>query len=284
MAAAPKARGWSIVALALLTLAVVTGSAVAGNRLKTKSATEAVGVDDNGSSHARCKRGTNAVSGGFETEFDSEPIFTSPIIRVNESRGTGRRGWTTSGFNSGYADGDLTTFVYCRDQKPTQVTNTVAAPVGEFVTATAKCPAGTKVISGGFEGSPIDPVGPTPVLYFSESRRATKRTWEASAYTTGTESGELTAIAYCDDAKKPKARDASVTLNDATRSADVIARCKRRERAISGGFGSPDFSNQDTAKVFASRRAGKRGWSVNSFYGDFGAPVEVTAYAYCERK
>jgi hypothetical protein len=143
----------------------------------------------------------------------------------------------------------------------------------------------TKVISGGVEASPIDTVGDTPVLYVSESRRAGKRKWETSAFSDGNEAGELTATASCDKARKPKARSVSTTLSDVppnTPFDSATARCKRGERVVSGGFGSPDDSGSATPRFMASKRAGRRGWKVSGFYGNIGAPIEITSYAYCE--
>ena len=277
--------GRSTIAAVILTLmpgAVATEVATAG-RLKTRSATETVPDQHHGAAEAVCPKGTKAVSGGFKTEFFGVDL-DFPFIPIEASRRARSRGWKSSGFNDGTAAGDLTSFAYCRKQKLKAATDTVPAPVGEFVTATAACPAGTKIVSGGFEASPVDTVGTTPVLYVSESRRASKRRWEASAFSNGNEEGELEAAAYCAKERKPKARHASTTLDSATPSASVIAHCKRRERVVSGGFGSPDDSGEATPRFLASKRMGKRRWKVSAFYGNNGAPIQITAYAYCERK
>ena len=270
------------VVLTLLAAGVATEVATAG-RLKTRSASETVPDKQHGAAKAVCPKGTKAVSGGFKTEFFGIDL-DFPFIPIEASRRTGSRGWTSSGFNDGTAEGDLTSFAYCRKQRLKAATDTVPAPVGEFVTAHATCPAGTKIVSGGFGASPVDTVGTTPVLYVSESRRATKRRWEASAFSNGNEHGELKAAAYCAKGKTPKARHASTTLDSATPSAKVIARCKRRERVVSGGFGSPDDSGEATPRFLTSKRVGKRRWAVSAFYGNNGAPIAITAYAYCERK
>ena len=241
--------GRSTIAAVILTLmpgAVATEVATAG-RLKTRSATGTVPDQQHGAAEAVCPKGTKAVSGGFKTEFFGVDL-DFPFIPIEASRRARSRGWTSSGFNDGTAEGDLTSFAYCRKQKLKADTDTVPAPVGEFVTASAACPAGTKIVSGGFEASPVDTVGTTPVLYVSESRRASKRRWEASAFSNGNEEGELEAAAYCAKERKPKARHASTTLDSATPSASVIAHCKRRERVVSGGFGSPDDSGEATPR------------------------------------
>ena len=263
---------------------LVAGQALAGERLRVVSASAELGVQQNGSVKATCPPGTRVVSGGFASDF-SDPPVNFPFIQIDASHRSGRRSWTSSGFNDGNAAGDLRSFAYCRDQSLTAVRSTVPAPVGQFVTATARCPRGTKVISGGFKASPIDTVGDTPVLYVSESRRAGKRKWEASAFSDGNEAGELTATASCDRARKPKARSASTTLSDVPPNTPfdaATARCRRGERVVAGGFGSPDDSGSATPKFMASKRAGRRRWIASGFYGNIGAPIEITSYAYCE--
>jgi hypothetical protein len=267
-------------------LAAAPTGALAGKKLKTSSATTTVGTQENGSATAACKRGTKAVSGGFETEFFGiVPNF--PFIPAESSRRSGPRDWTSSGFNNGSAEGDLTAFAYCRPRRLKTNSETITIPVGQFDTATASCPTGTKVFSGGFQAEPIDLMGTTPVLYVSESRRASKRTWEASAHSNGNEEGDLTAYVYCRSGRKLKARQATATISDMspeTSSADFQARCKRRERVVSGGFGSPDDSGEFTPRFLTSKKLGKRGWEVEAFLGSMGGTIEVTAHAYCERK
>jgi hypothetical protein len=279
-------RGVRVALLSALALLCIAGLAAAGKRLQTRSDTEQVAVDQRGVVKAKCRQGTKVVSGGFAAEF-SDPPVNFPFIELDTSRRSGERTWRTSGFNDGNAAGELTSFAYCRDQGIVSVRDTVSAPVGDFVTATAKCPRGTKVISGGLEGSPIDLVGTTPVLYISESRRAGKRTWEGSAHSNGNEPGHLTAVANCGKAPKPGTRIASTTLSDTAPNTpfdSVVARCGGNQRAVSGGFGSPDDSGEATPRFMTSKKVGRRGWKVAAFYGSIGAPIEITAYAYCERR
>lgn len=277
-------------ALAAATIAVlglIAGTALAGKKLMTASESISVGTDQTLSVEATCPKGTKALSGGFATEWDAASLVTSPFLEVNQSQRSGRRGWVGEAFNDQPA-GDLTSFAYCRaSKKLTRMTDTVPSPVGQFVTATAECPPGTRVISGGFAGSPTDAVGDTPVLYISESRRATKRTWEASAHGNGNEPGELTAIAYCAKGPKLKQRaDSGLVGGDppAEQTAELLARCKRKERIVAGGFGSTDNSGEATPRVLTSRKQGKRGWAETVILGSNGLNTEVTAYAYCEKK
>jgi len=282
---ATATRVITIVGAVLLALAAGAAIALPGKQLKTSSETVSVAVDETGSAEARCKPGTKAVSGGFETEFRDPPV-DFPFIPAESSRRTGSRGWTSSGFNEGNAAGDLTSFAYCRAQKVKAASETITIPVGQFDTTTATCPRGTKAFSGGFEAEPLDTVGDTPALTVSESHRTGKRTWEASAFSNGNEPGDLAAYAYCrEGGKKLKAKQASTTISsDTTESADIQARCKRRQRVVSGGFGSPDDSGEATPRFLTSSKRGKRAWGVEAFVGGTGAPIEFTIYAYCEKK
>jgi hypothetical protein len=277
-------RSLVLAATAVAMIAGVTAAA-AGKRLKIASETISVAPGQTLSVEASCKKGTKAVSGGFETESDGD---FDPFLEVNRSQRSGRRGWISEAFNGSDEAGDLTSFAYCRRGKTlTREADTVPSPIGEFVTATAECPPRTRVISGGFAGSPTDAVGDTPVLYISESRRASKRTWEVSAHGNGNEPGELTSVAYCGKAKKLKQRSASGVVStdipDAL-TAELVARCKRRERVVAGGFGSTDDSGESTPRVLTSRKQGRRSWAVTAIVGSMGLTVDVTAYAYCEKR
>jgi hypothetical protein len=275
------------IGIALAALVVGGTAALAGKRLKTRSDTTTVAVDENGSVTATCKRGTKAVSGGFETEFAPPPV-DFPFIPAESSLRSGPRDWTSSGFNSGSAEGDLTSFAYCRAQKTKRASDTVTIPVGQFDTASATCPKGTKVLSGGFEADPIIPGGgDTPVLRVSESQKVGSRSWEASAFSNGNVEGDLTAHVYCRDGKRLKTKQTTATLTQMTPDMDfkdIEARCKRKQRVVSGGFTSPPVEAEATPRILSSRRVGKRSWGVAAFVGGTGATIDFSVYAYCEKK
>jgi hypothetical protein len=103
------------------TTSVIGIGVATGAKLKTSSETVSVDSGENGSATAKCEKDTKALSGGFESEFDSDTPLTSPFLEVNESGGAGWRDWVSSGFNDGAAAGELTSFVHCRDPKVTRV-------------------------------------------------------------------------------------------------------------------------------------------------------------------
>jgi hypothetical protein len=276
-----------LAATAALALAGIAATAGAGKKLKTRIAKTTVEVDENGAATAACKRGTKAVSGGFEAEFSPPPV-DFPFIVGDASRRTAPRKWSSSADNTGNAAGDLTSFAYCRAQNAKRASDSVTIPVGQFDTATATCPKGTKVLSGGFRADPIVPGGgDTPVLRVSESRKAGNRAWEASAFSNGNVPGDLTAYAYCRHGKRLKTKQTSTTLTQKTPDMDfkdIEARCKRNQRTVSGGFSSPEVAAETTPRFISSRKLGKRGWGVAAFIGGTGATIDFTTYAYCEKK
>jgi hypothetical protein len=274
-------------AAVLIALAAGAPFALGGKKLKTRSSTTTIAAGEGGAATATCKRGAKAVSGGFETEFFG--VDTNfPFIPAESSRRSGPREWTSSGYNNGNGEGDLTSFAYCRAQKIKSTSATVTIPVGQFETATATCPRGTRVISGGFEADPIIPGGgDTPVLRVSESQKVGNRSWEASAFSNGNLEGDLTAYVYCRDGKRLKTKQASATLTQKTPDMDfkdIEARCKRKQRVVSGGFTSPPVEAEATPRILSSRRVGKRSWGVAAFIGGTGATIDFTAYAYCEKR
>src|SRR5918996_3436367 len=89
---------WACV-LGAATLAVGIGVAT-GAKLKTKSASETISPGEYDLVTAKCKRGTKAVSGGFDSELDLDAAATEAFI-VHRSRAGGGRKWTSAGFNLG---------------------------------------------------------------------------------------------------------------------------------------------------------------------------------------
>jgi hypothetical protein len=70
----------------------------------------------------------------------------------------------------------------------------------------------------------------------------------------------------------------------------ATARCRRGQRAIAGGFASPEFDLAAVTGVVAltSRKSGKRGWTVGGINANFdngqqGTAGTLTAIAYCAK-
>jgi hypothetical protein len=277
---ASSRRGFAIWACVLgtATLAVgIVGTALAGKGLKTKSETENVDPGEDGSPSARCGQGTKAVSGGFEAEFNPSLFY------MFESRRSGGREWTSSGFNVGGAAGDLTSFAYCRDQKLKTRAATTEVDPGDIDSVTARCRQGEKAFSGGYAGDEVDIASPTtPVFFPIASLKQGKRGWSVTARNLGNEDGDLTAYVSCRKGKGVKTKQAEET-QDTSEFESVEARCSRKQRVVSGGFDLDSNWTTTGAYPLEWHKLGNRGWELAAQDAG-GQPHDLTAYAYCEKK
>jgi hypothetical protein len=260
--------------LGTATLAIGIGVA-SGAKLKTKEASETLSPGEFDDVTAKCKKGTKAVSGGFDTDIDlSGP---TPVILPYMSRAEGGRKWTSAGFNSGQP-GELTSFAYCRDQKVKRSSDEETLSGGETETMTARCPQGTKVASGGFDNPDFGPSG--SAILPGVSKKTGKREWTVSGTNLAGDSGDLVAQVNCHERKGLKTFEEELSIGSPG-VYDVEAECGGGRRVVSGGF---DYSLEPTGDtwVFSSHKVGKREWEVEVI--DFEAAATLTAYAYCEKK
>jgi hypothetical protein len=258
-----------------------SGLATAG--LKTKSATTSVGEREADSIEAKCKRGAKAISGGFYAE--ESIVGDNPFNLIFESQKTGGRRWESAAYNAGNGPASLTSLVYCRDEKVKRSSSETTLSDSETGSVTAKCPRGTKALSGGFSTENffvglVDARAPLPF----ESRLSSKREWTASARNLGNLSGTFSAQVVCHEGKRLKTTtDSTAAPDDGTY--DLVATCKRGTRAVSGGFESSiPPQGEGGPWAFSSQRQGKRHWAVSFFVTYFdGIKATFTAYAYCEK-
>ncbi|HKH42453.1 MAG TPA: hypothetical protein VKA41_11440 [Solirubrobacterales bacterium] len=154
----------------------------------------------------------------------------------------------------------------------------------ETGTATAHCPPGTQVFSGGFQRTNFT----TPGVkrwgghiyggdYITESR-AEGNGWRVSGGATGENGGELTAIAYCAEDRSLPVEEISTTVSvDEGKAATATTpRCPEGRALIAGGF---SFGGSHDA-LFADGYFTRAGTWAATGYGWFGS-AELTAYGYC---
>ncbi len=242
-----------------------------GKKLQTRSESTSVDPLDFDSVTADCDPGAKAVSGGFRTELDPD---SGPIFLPFESQRTGARGWAFSAtYIFGPDPATITSFAYCRDEKVKSSAESETFDVGESQTVVATCPPGTKVLSGGFEGDEEDDAVPYV------SRKLGKRQWEVTAvvYSDG---ASLTAQVNCREGRKLRKKEDTATIDD-DRTATAVAKCKRSQRVVSGGFAQEDFPVEGGPFTYESVKDGKRKWRVSAT--SLGSS-DITAYAYCEKK
>jgi hypothetical protein len=255
-----------------LTLAV--GGLASGAKLKQKSETFDVPAASSSPTDgsAACKRGHEAVAGGFYADAESP----SSVLLFDSLR-EGTRSWSLSQYQS--SGGQATVYAYCDKQRPglkeRQVTEELTANF-ETQSVRAKCKRGKEAVSGGFEA-------PFTEMTVVASKRAGTRSWEAQFV--GPMGLDVTAIVYCDKEEPGlKTKTKSTTLSESEEVAEAVtARCKRKQELRSGGFETEFSDPADTQGLpTGSRRDGKRGWEAAAASSD-GSP-ELTAYAYCDKK
>jgi hypothetical protein len=172
-------------------------------KVKSKRATVSVDPAEVESVTARCKRGTKALSGGFDGErVDIFNTGDSPWFWVIRSVKEGKRKWTVEAYNVGGVPGDLTASVVCGEGKAlkTAEADTTQSPPGLGVeTVEAQCRRSQRVVSGGFDLS-VD--WQTTGAWANASHKAGKRGWHLESVEAGGAMHTITAFAYCEKKKK----------------------------------------------------------------------------------
>jgi hypothetical protein len=146
---------------------------------------------------------------------------------------------------------------------------------GQTKSATARCPRGTKIFSGGFQRSNFLVYGGS---YPTESRAVGPKSWRVTGTAFGAFGGELTAVALC-------AKDRSLPITEVSASTQLgggqggsatTPACPGGRKLTTGGF---SFNGSQQA-FFADGFFNSSGtWSVTGF-GYFG-PAQLTAFGYC---
>jgi hypothetical protein len=146
---------------------------------------------------AKCPRGEGIVFGGFRAEQRPADDPDNPILIPIKAKRHGARAWQVEAFNlaDGPDDaGELRSLAYCGDVKKTKAhAETVAVDPLETESATARCPRGTKVRYGGFEGTATT----DGAILTTGLERTGRRTFQASGLALSMTPLDLTAIAYC---------------------------------------------------------------------------------------
>src|SRR3954466_84834 len=141
---------------------------------------------------AHCPKGQSLVSGGFQrTDFRSDGGDY-----VTESHAVGTNAWVVSGHAYGTGSGELTSIAYCARMKRPIITEVASSPApvaanGSASTTTPTCPAGKKLIAGGFSTNDS-----TDAL-FAAGTFNPSGTFSANAYGFFGAAPQLTAYGYC---------------------------------------------------------------------------------------
>jgi hypothetical protein len=160
---------------------------------------------------------------------------------------------------------------------------TVFIKPGETKSATARCPKGQQLVTGGFQRTNFASDGGN---YVTESRAIGSNAWRAtgSAFT-GTEftgGGELTAIAYCVKHRGPiltEVPSTPVTVAPAANASATTPACPEGLRLATTGFSIGDSRNA----FYAGSSLNSDGTTTANAFGYFGEAPSLTAYGYCLR-
>ena len=269
---------WVAIAAAMM---VITGATVALGAVQRRAATT-VPPQATGSVTANCKHGQVALAVGFAAPDFNPGSGGGPVARFT-SRFAGKRGVKTTGFNFGNNASELDSFAYCgkRARPPEVRSKRVQVGPNGVDSVVAKCPHGSQAIAGGFASN-------RGVIALT-SRRAGKRGWKVGAANignSGSQSGPLTAYAYCKDpGPKIVTRSKDTTVSSAFRTS--TAKCPKHAKAVSGGFDGNvrrSGGQLSAAGALDSKRAAHgRAWTTSALSVSAPNPATITTYAYCRR-
>jgi hypothetical protein len=249
---------------------------------------KAAGADHADRFTTLCPGNTYPIGGGMLVNLppspDGEGIYPHSYERLGAQRGFHITTVLYDRYWESTTPRNVTVQAVCaRGQIPQNPTphKTVFILPGQTKSATARCPKGQQLITGGFQRTNFASDGGN---YVTESRAVGTRAWKVtgSAYigTGTTGGGELTSIAYCARKKRPiltEVTSAPVMVPQGANAAVTTPSCPGNLRLTTTGF------------KFDSRNGFYSGSSINddgtttaNAFGYFG-PTNLTAYGYCQR-
>jgi hypothetical protein len=178
--------------------------------------------------------------------------------------------------------------------KTVSATTQVEGPTGTTASVTARCPRGTRAVSGGYEPTFVfHPNGSGTALLVNTSRRLGPRGWKVSAYQLGFgDQVSLTATVNCSSTLgRPMVRVKKRSIKAGSNNpnpGNVTAHCPRHFFAVAGGFHisingrSTNPSDSPPVSMVIGSRAVRRDWAVTGARLGPGSS-RLTAFAYCYR-
>ncbi|MBA2546606.1 MAG: hypothetical protein H0V15_06970 [Solirubrobacterales bacterium] len=275
-------------AIAVSLVAAAPAGAARGGKQEGPSATVVTGAPvtiagqfSAGTASVSCPKGTQATAGGFASTL---PTRNAQWIDLYESLRVGTRGWRVSGVQAHTGSGTLTASAYCEPLKGKLRTRSLNVPlgaVGSTATGLAKCPGGTKVLSGGFE---VPPANATASSYVSRSIAGNGVGWVVDATRLTGAAASLTAFAYCADVTKIKTRSASAPVLGSSGLAQTATTpvCPKKKPLRGGGFATSTPVNGllGSALVYESRPSGES-WLSSAVAGGEPTASTLVTNAYC---
>jgi hypothetical protein len=248
-----------------------------------------------------CPGGTAPIGGGMSVNVppgpDGEGVYPHSFERLGAQRGFHVSEVLYDAEHASTTPRNVTVQAVCaRGQIPQNPTphKTVFIKPGEVKSATARCPHGQYLITGGFQRTNFASDGGNYIIEsHADGPSAWKVTGSAFIGTGTTGGGELTAIAYCSKAKGPiltEVPSMPVPVQAGQSASATSPSCPAGLTLTTTGFGLGDSTSLGPAGGGEPRNAFYAGNSINddntttaNAFGYFGAAPGLTAYAYCQR-
>jgi hypothetical protein len=268
-----------IAALGAMAIAAVALGAV------QKRANATIAPGEVGSATAKCDPGQVVLAGGFgASRFNPRTSNGGPVARL-ESMPVSKSSFKTTGYNFNQSDpGTVFSYAYCghRSNPPTVASSDVQVEPNNIATTLAKCPEGSRAISGGF--------GTDQLVISLVSKRSGNRGWKVSGFNVsqtnkkGSAEATLTAYALCKSPGPKLTTESQDTTVSNGRLTTTHVACPDGAKAVSGGFdGNIDASSSQltAAGALASKRFDQaRGWTTNGISTSQDSAT-LTTYTYC---
>jgi hypothetical protein len=148
-----------------------------------------------GTVEVSCPSGSVPISGGYG--FANGSNGTGSAVRSRRVKG----GWEVAGYNGGPGPSTLTASVYCQRNGTPLEGESSKQTLQTFSTGSAEtqCPAGTRIVSGGFNGH-LKITSTTLRVALPTASRRVQNAWRVTAASFNSPTAVLTAFAYCEPA------------------------------------------------------------------------------------
>ena len=170
--------------------------------VEVRSRATTVDAGSHASLNAKCPRGSEAVSGGFQSKAPATKGLTDYAYT---SKRVGKQAWKVAVLNPDQMNPhQVQVFAYCEKHGPNLESRSAQekTPPGETSTITAKCPREAKAFSGGYKSTSTEVDTELQASLAFTSKRSGGRNWKVSALpvlvAVGAPTPTETAIVYCE--------------------------------------------------------------------------------------
>jgi hypothetical protein len=233
--------------------------------------------------------GNYPIGGGMSVNVppgpDGEGVYPHSFERLGAQRGFHISEVLYDATHGSTTPRNVTVQTVCaRGQIPQNPTphKTVFIQPGQTKTATARCPKGQVLITGGFQRTDFASDGGN---YVTESHAAGPNAWKVtgSAFlgSGATGGGELTAVAYCVKHRGPILTEVASSPAPVSAGANASATTPPCPAGLS--LTTTGFSLADRNGFYAGNSINSDGTTTANAFGYFGPVPGLTAFGYCQR-